>query len=72
VDGFEENKVDRYLEWHHEMQCVEWQGKFPSSMVHEQGEEEEEGKTLKTTNRVSMGKGGVKIKIATLTNGFRP
>jgi hypothetical protein len=41
-------------------------------MVREQGEEEEERKTLKTTNRVSMGKGGVKIKIATLTNGCRP
>ena len=72
MDGFEQNKVDRCLEWHHEMQCVEWQGTWPSSMVREQGEEEEGGKTLKTTNRDSEGKGGVKIKIATLTNVSRP
>jgi hypothetical protein len=54
------------------MQCVEWQGTWPSSTVREQVEEEEGGKTLRTTNRDLEGKGGVKIKTATLTNGCRP
>jgi hypothetical protein len=41
------------------IQCVEWQGTWPSSLVREaeKGVEEEGGKTLKTTNRGNMGKG---------------